>query len=154
MVGALLLQAIGMAWIGLISRPDLPYIELVAPLLVIGCAAAAIPTGQNAVISSVAVGDIGKASGAFNMLRQLGTTFGVAIAAAVFAGTGSFHSAQTFSNGFAPAIGVCAVLSLIGAIAALVLPGRREKALSHTQAKTPETRECEAVHVGEQGTGM
>jgi MFS family permease len=149
MVGALLLQAVGMAWIGLIARPDLPYIELVAPLLVAGCASAAIPAGQNAVISSVAAGDIGKASGAFNMLRQLGTVFGVAITAAVFAGAGSFHSAQTFSNGFAPAIGVCAVLSLIGAIVALVLPGRSEKALSQTQAKVPETRESEAVHVGD-----
>jgi predicted MFS family arabinose efflux permease len=148
MVGALLLQAIGMAWIGLIARPDLPYVELVAPLLIAGCASAAIPAGQNAVISSVAVNEIGKASGTFNMLRQLGTTFGVAIAAAVFAGTGSFHSAQAFSNGFAPAMGVCAALSLIGAIAALMLPGRREKALSQTQAKVPETRESESVHVG------
>jgi EmrB/QacA subfamily drug resistance transporter len=154
MVGALLLQAIGMAWIGLISRPDLPYIELVVPLLVAGCSSTAIPAGQNAVISSVAAGDIGKASGAFNMLRQLGTVFGVAIAAAVFAGAGSFHSAQTFSNGFAPAIGVCAALSLLGAIVALLLPGRREKAQSQTQAKAPETRESNAVHVGERGAGM
>ena len=154
MVGALLLQAVGMAWIGLIARPDLPYIELVAPLLVAGCASAAIPASQNAVISSVATGDIGKASGAFNMLRQLGTTFGVAIAAAVFAGTGSFHSPLAFSNGFASAMGVCAALSLIGAIVALMLPSRREKALSQTQAKAPETRESEAVHVGERGAGM
>jgi MFS family permease len=146
MVGALLLQAVGMAWIGLISRPDLPYIELVAPLLVAGCASAAIPAGQNAVISSVAAGDIGKASGTFNMLRQLGTTFGVAIAVAVFAGTGSLHSPLAFSNGFTSAMGVCAASSLIGAIAALMLPGRREKALSQTQAKVPETRESEAVH--------
>lgn len=105
-------------------------------------------------ISSVKAADIGKASGAFNMLRQLGTVFGVAIAAAVFAGAGSFHSAQTFSNGFAPAIGVCAALSLIGAIAALMLPSRHEKALSQTQAKTPETRESEAIHGGERGAGM
>ena len=154
MVGALFLQAVGIAWIGLISRPDLPYVELVAPLLVAGCASAAIPAGQNAVISSVAANEIGKASGTFNMLRQLGTTFGVAITAAVFAGTGSFHSAQAFSNGFAPAMGVCAALSLIGAIVALVLPGRSEKALSQTKAKVPETRESEAVHLGERFTRM
>jgi MFS family permease len=30
-VGGLILQALGMAWIGLIVAPDLPYVQLVAP---------------------------------------------------------------------------------------------------------------------------
>jgi len=51
-VGGLLLQAVGMAWIGLIARPDLPYLGLVAPLIVAGCGASmVIPATQNAVIS-------------------------------------------------------------------------------------------------------
>src|SRR6266516_4663109 len=121
----LLLQAAGMAWIGLIAKPDLPYAELVAPLIIAGCGASmAIPTTQNAVVSAVAANEIGKASGTFNMLRQLGGAFGVAILAAVFAGVGSFGSAQAFSDGFAPAIGVSAALSLVGAIAGMLLPGR------------------------------
>jgi EmrB/QacA subfamily drug resistance transporter len=135
MVGALFLQAIAMAWIALIARPDLAYPELIAPLIVAGFGAAAIPAGQNAVVSSVAMSDIGKASGAFNMLRQLGAAFGVAILAAVFAALGSFGSAQAFSNGFAAAMGVSAALSLAGAVAGLWLPSRREKALASATAK-------------------
>ena len=45
------------------------YPELVAPLMIAGFGAAAIPAGQNAVVSSVEANEIGKAFGAFNMLR-------------------------------------------------------------------------------------
>ena len=58
-------------------------------------------------------------------MRQLGAAFGVAILVAVFAGAGSYVSPQDFSDGFAPAIGVAALLSLAGAIAGAALPGRR-----------------------------
>jgi EmrB/QacA subfamily drug resistance transporter len=135
MIGGLLLQAFAMAWISLIARPGLAYPELVAPLIIAGFGAAAIPAGQNAVVSSVAVDEIGKASGAFNMLRQLGAAFGVAILAAVFAAGGSFSSAEAFSNGFAPAIGVSAALSLVGAVAGMGLPGRRKITLAPAEAK-------------------
>jgi hypothetical protein len=42
----------------------------------------------------------------------------------VFAGAGSYTSAEAFSDGFAAAIAVSAALSLVGAIAGLGLPGR------------------------------
>ena len=144
-VGGLLLQAVGMAWIGLIAAPGRAYPELVAQLIVAGCGVSmAIPATQNAVISSVAAGDIGKASGTFGTLRQLGGAFGVAILAAVFAGVGSFGSAQAFSNGFAAALGVSAALSLLGALAGLVLPGRRDRVFVQAQTKESETRKHES----------
>lgn len=124
MFGGMLLQGVAMAWISLIARPGLPYPLLIAPLILAGFGAAAIPAGQNAVVSAVAMQEIGKASGAFNMLRQLGAAFGVAILAAVFAASGSFVSPETFSSGFAPAMLVSAALSFAGAGAALLLPGR------------------------------
>jgi hypothetical protein len=58
-------------------------------------------------------------------MRELGGVFGIAILVAVFAGAGSYASPQAFSDGFAPAIGVGAGLSLLGALAGLALPGRR-----------------------------
>jgi EmrB/QacA subfamily drug resistance transporter len=120
----LFLQAAGMAWIGLIAAPGLAYPALIAPFIVAGCGVSmAIPATQNVVISSVTATDIGKASGTFSMLRQLGGAFGVAILAAVFAGVGSYRSAESFNKGFALAIGVSAILSLLGAIAGLMLPG-------------------------------
>ncbi len=47
-------------------------------------------------------------------MRQLGGAFGVAVLVAVFGRTGSYASAQAFTDGFAPAIGACAALSLSG----------------------------------------
>jgi hypothetical protein len=115
-----------MAWIALITAPELAYAKLVAPLILAGAGVSmAMPAAQNAVLSSVAAPEIGKASGTFNMLRFLGGVFGIALLVAAFAGTGSVGSPQAFSSGFATAIGVCAVLSLLGSIAGMWQPGRR-----------------------------
>src|SRR5262249_38326954 len=136
-VFGLVLQAVGMAWIAMVAAPDLAYATLVAPLIVAGAGVSmAMPAAQNAVLSSVAQTEIGKASGTFNMLRFLGGVSGIAIAVAVFAGSGSFSSPQTFSAGFVAAIGVAAVLSLLGAVAGMWQPARRAAALAQVRAIT------------------
>jgi EmrB/QacA subfamily drug resistance transporter len=133
----LFLQASGIAWIGLVAAPGLPYVEIIVPLLIAGCGASfSIPAMQNVVINAVKEGEIGKASGAYSMFRQLGGAFGVAILAAVFAATGSLGSPQAFSSGFASALSVAAALSLLGALAGLVLPGRQVKAMEPVERKT------------------
>jgi hypothetical protein len=58
------------------------------------------------------------------MMRELGGVFGIAVAAAVFAGAGSYASSDAFLDGFAPAVAVLAGFSALGAIVALALPGR------------------------------
>ena len=119
------LNALALTWIALIAEPDLAYWQLVAPLILSGTGVAmSIPAAQSAVLTSVAPPDIGKASGTFSTMRQLGGAFGVAVLVAVFAGAGSYASAEAFSDGFAPAIAVSAALSVLGAIAGLGLPGR------------------------------
>jgi EmrB/QacA subfamily drug resistance transporter len=125
LVGGLALQAAGMAWIALVAAPGIAYGELIAPLVVAGIGASmAIPPAASAVVGAVAQDEVGKAAGANSMLRELGGVFGIAILVAVFAGAGSYSSAEAFSDGFAPAIAVSAALSLVGAIAGLGLPGR------------------------------
>jgi EmrB/QacA subfamily drug resistance transporter len=135
-ITGLLLQTAGMAWIALIARPGLSYVTMIAPMVISGCGfAIALPAVTKAVVSSVAQGDIGKASGAFSTMRQLGGAFGVAILVAVFAAAGSYASGHAFSDGFAPAIGVSAGLALAGAVAGLALPRRRaatQSAPAHT----------------------
>ena len=127
--GALALQAAGMAWIALIAEPGLAYGELIAPLVVAGIGASmAIPPAASSVVGAVAQEEVGKAAGANSMLRELGGVFGIAILVAVFAGAGSYASAEAFSDGFAAAIAVSAALSLVGAIAGLGLPGRPQAA--------------------------
>jgi EmrB/QacA subfamily drug resistance transporter len=127
MVGGLTLQALGMGWIALIADPGLTYSEFVLPSIVAGVGVSmAIPSAQNSVVGSVALEDVGKAAGANSMMRELGGVFGIAVAVAVFAGAGSYASADAFLDGFAPAIAVVAALSLAGALVALALPGRRQ----------------------------
>jgi EmrB/QacA subfamily drug resistance transporter len=124
-VAGLILQAAGLGWVALIATPDVDYWRLVAPLVIAGCGVSmAMPALQNAVVSSVPPGSIGKASGTFNMLRQLGGVFGIATLVAVFTGAGSYGSAQLFSDGFTSAIAVAAGLSLAGAVASMGLPQR------------------------------
>jgi EmrB/QacA subfamily drug resistance transporter len=135
-VTGLILQALGMGWIGLVVTPDLAYAQLVAPLILAGAGVSmAMPAAQNAVLSSVTASEVGKASGTFNMLRYLGGVFGIAILVAVFAQAGNFGSAQAFSEGFALAIGIAAGLSLAGAAAGLGLPARRVVVVAHANAE-------------------
>jgi EmrB/QacA subfamily drug resistance transporter len=126
MVGGLTLQAAGMAWVALIAEPGLAYSHLLAPFIVAGVGVSmAIPAAQNSVVGSVALEAIGKAAGTNSMMRELGGVFGIAIAVTVFAGAGSYASADAFTDGFAPAILVSGGLALAGAISGLALPGRR-----------------------------
>jgi MFS family permease len=119
----LLLQAAGMAWIALVAAPDVAYGELIAPLVVAGTGASmTIPAAQSAVVGAVPRSQIGRASGTFSALRQLGGAFGIAILVAVFASAGDYASPTVFVDGFAPALAVSAGLSLCGAIAGLAIP--------------------------------
>jgi EmrB/QacA subfamily drug resistance transporter len=134
-VAGLSLNAAAMAWIALIAAPDLPYWQLVPPLVVSGTGIAmASPAALSSVMSSVSPQLIGKASGTFSTLRQLGGAFGVAVLVAVFAAAGGYASPEEFSDGFAATIGACAGLSLAGALAGFAIPARRGTAPS---AATP-----------------
>jgi len=141
-VGGLILQALGMAWIGLIVAPDLHYVRLVVPLILAGAGVSmAMPAAQNSVLNAVAGSEIGKASGVFNMLRYLGGVFGIAILVAVFAHTGNFHPAQVFSKGFAVAISAAAGLSVAAAIAGMWLPrGAMVPASTRASGATRDTK--------------
>jgi MFS family permease len=126
MVAGLSLQATGLAWLALIAEPGMAYSQMLAPFIVGGVGVSmAIPAAQNSVLGSMAESALGKAAGANSMMRELGGVFGVAVVVAVFAGAGSFASAQAFTDGFEPAILVAAGLALLGAAAGLALPGRR-----------------------------
>jgi MFS family permease len=124
--GGLTASAAGLAWTALIARTGLPYWQLVPPLIVSGAGVSlAIPATQSSAMTAVPPAAIGKASGTFNTLRQLGGVFGVAICAAVFAARGGYASPAVFTSGFAPAMGACAGLALLGALSGLLIPGRR-----------------------------
>src|SRR5207245_9353760 len=122
----LLMQAIGLGWIAMIITPGVAYATMIAPLGLAGVGVSmAMPAAQNTILGSVAVTEMGKASGVFNMGRFLGSMFGVALLVAVFSAHGAVDTPAQFSSGFAAAITVAALLSLFGALAGGLLPARR-----------------------------
>jgi EmrB/QacA subfamily drug resistance transporter len=138
-VTGLVLNAIGMAWIGLVSDPGVHYVSLVAPMVVAGCGISmSMPAAQSASIGSLPREAVGIASGVYGMMRQLGGAVGVAVLAAVFATNGGYGSPALFSAGFTRAMVVCGVLSLAGAVAGLGIAARRTESAPLVAARAVE----------------
>ncbi|HET9103794.1 MAG TPA: MFS transporter [Solirubrobacteraceae bacterium] len=124
------LHAVAFTWVALVARAGMPYGELVPPLILSGCGfSLAMPATQSAVLTSVALEQAGKASGALSMIRQLGGAFGLAIQVAAFAAAGSYASRPTFIAGARPALAACAGLGLLAATAGTALHARRRAAV-------------------------
>ncbi len=139
LIGGLALQTAGLAWLASIATPDLAYSQMLAPFIIAGVGVSmAIPAAQNAVVGSVASEALGKAAGVNSMMRELGGVFGIALAVAVFAATGGYASAQAFTDGFGPAIGVAAGLAFFGMLAAVALPSRRTTAVQANALQAQE----------------
>ncbi len=125
----LAMQSVALAWIGLVSSPDVPYSSLVLPFVLAGVGMALFfAPVANVVLSAVRSDEEGKASGANNAIRELGGVFGVAVLAAVFAHAGGYTSAATFSHGTNIAVIVGAVAVGLGSVAAFAIPGRARTA--------------------------
>ena len=77
------------------------------------------------MLSSVRPSQAGQASGATNAIRELGGVLGIAVLASVFTAAGSYASPTLFVTGLRPAVVVGAAVLAAGALAALVVPGRR-----------------------------
>jgi EmrB/QacA subfamily drug resistance transporter len=145
----LTMLAVGFSWIALITGPELGYPAMIAPLSVAGVGLSlAMPAAQNAVIGAVPAPSVGTAAGVFNTLRQLGSSFGVAIVSAVFAASGSYVSAKSFSDGFGPAMATAAVMALGGAVAGLWTPGRRVHDAAAAAVSTSTVRTEPGASVG------
>jgi EmrB/QacA subfamily drug resistance transporter len=125
-VAGLLLQAVGIAWLGLAAATGEPYSRMWPALLLAGVGVSmALPTMPTAAMNAVAPQDIGKASGVTNTLQRFGGAFGIAVAGAVFAASGSLASPARFVDGYRPAALAAAAFSLAGAIAGLAIAARR-----------------------------
>ncbi|GLK99249.1 MFS transporter [Dactylosporangium matsuzakiense] len=123
-IAGLGLHAAAMAWIAVIADPGMAYWRLIAPLVLSGAGVAmSLPATQSAALSGVEPRDVGKASGAYSTMRQLGGALGVAVVVAAFAEYGGYESIQAFGHGFTAAMIACTVLSLAGAVSGLAAPG-------------------------------
>jgi EmrB/QacA subfamily drug resistance transporter len=121
----LTLQAVGLAWIALVSDPTTPFVELIAPFAITGTGMALVfPTAAETVLASVGAAEAGKASGATNAIREIGGVMGVAVLASVFAAHGGYENPQAFTDGVVSALPIAVVVLTLGALLALLAPGR------------------------------
>ena len=153
MGAGLTLQAIGLAWLGLVLSTTVEYGSLVLPFVIsgIGMGLFFAPVA-NVLLSSVRPEEEGQASGAGNAIRELGGVFGVAVLAAIFARVGSYSSPQAFVDGIVPAVLVGAVVVGVGAVTAFLIPRTRVEATTASDAvRPPQGGELapEPVYVGE-----
>ena len=82
--------------------------------------------------------EAGQASGATNAIRELGGVMGVAVLASVFTANGGYAAPQAFTDGVVAALPIGAAVLAAGALAALLVPGRR-------RAEAPAVEEREAM---------
>ena len=96
----LTMQAIGLAWLGVVITPGVDYAQLVLPFIIsgIGMGLFFAPVA-NVVLSAVRPHEEGQASGANNAIREVGGVFGVAVLASVFSANGGYGTPQTFVDG-------------------------------------------------------
>jgi EmrB/QacA subfamily drug resistance transporter len=122
----LALQAVGLAWIAAVSDATVGYASFVGPFVLsgIGMGMFFAPVA-NVVLSAVRPQEEGKASGANNAIREVGGVLGVAVLASIFTRYGGYASPETFTDGLVVATWVGAVVVGVGALVALVIPGKR-----------------------------
>jgi EmrB/QacA subfamily drug resistance transporter len=126
MGAGLTLQAIGLAWLGLVSSTTVAYGAMVVPFIISGVGMGLFFAPMaNVILSSVRSDEEGKASGASSAIRELGGVFGVAVLAAVFVREGSYQSPQAFVDGMVPAVLIGAVVVAVGAVVAFAIPVAR-----------------------------
>lgn len=136
---ALALQAIGIGWLGVVSAPDVAYLQLVPPFVLAGLGMGLF----FAPIARVTLGFApraleGMASGTSNALRQLGTVLGIAVLSAVFSAVGGYASGQDFVDGMVAAQFVGAAALAVAALLALAIPEPRPTPGVTEPEPTPE----------------
>ncbi len=123
------MQAVALAWLGVLTTPTTPYADFVAPFVIagIGMTLFFVPVAS-IVLGSVPAAMEGVASGTNAAFRELGGVLGIAVLGAVFSSSGNYSSGQAFTNGLVNATLVGACVVALGALAALAIPSKRRNA--------------------------
>jgi predicted MFS family arabinose efflux permease len=133
LVGALVISAIGMAWLGQLSAHS-PYLTGVAlPMILIGAGqGGALGPLTAAGIAGVAREDAGAAGGVTNVAHQIGGSLGLAVLVAAFAaaGSGTLHGTALLAHRISAALTVGAVLLALALIVALIVRPRTAGAVA------------------------
>jgi EmrB/QacA subfamily drug resistance transporter len=147
-VTGLALQAAGLLWLALLLTSGTPYIDMVPAFVLagIGMTLFFVPLAS-LVLGSVPSSLEGVASGTNSAFREIGGVLGIAVLGAVFSSSGGYATAQNFVSGLKPALLVGAIVVMLGACTALLVPAlRRSRADdSSGQADIPTEADLEIV---------
>jgi len=133
MLSGLLLQGVGLGWIGLIMSADLDYAALVAPFIMAGVGMGLVfAPSATALLATLGVLDHAKASGVNSTVREIGIALGTAVMTAIFVGAGGELQPDLYVDAARPAVLVGSAMLFASAIAALWLPAGRS---AHSPSK-------------------
>jgi len=126
MAAGLALQSAALAYLALVTEPDVAYAALVPGFVMAGSGMALVfAPAANAVLGAVRPNEAGQASGATNTIREIGGVLGVSVLATVFTSHGGYGAPQDYVDGLVPAVWVGSAVLAAGALVALLVPGRR-----------------------------
>jgi EmrB/QacA subfamily drug resistance transporter len=127
MATGLAFQAIAIGWLAAVSTPTVAYTALLVPFILAGTGMALVfAPAANSVLGAVRPEEAGQASGATNAIRELGGVLGVAVLASVFTANGGYSSPQAYVDGMTAALPIGAAVLALGALLALLIPGKRQ----------------------------
>ncbi|MGW6281851.1 MFS transporter [Kribbella sp. NPDC055071] len=127
--GGQVFLAVALGWIAMITTATTQYGELVVPFVLAGIGMGlTFAPAASVVMGSAPDADRGVASGTNNTIREVGVAMGVAVLASVFASAGSYDSPAQYAAGLVPAVWTGAGIVAVGAVVALLLPGRKRAA--------------------------
>lgn len=142
----LALQAIGLGWFAMILSTDVSYAAQLPALIISGIGMGLyFAPASNALMSTVAPADQGKAAGANSALREVGGALGVAVLASVFSARGGYESGQSFTDGTVPALWIGAAAVAVAAALALLLPGRDKEKARATAGRATDGADAPAL---------
>jgi EmrB/QacA subfamily drug resistance transporter len=124
LVFGLLGQAVGFGWIAVAAHGGYP--AMIPPMVLAGFGVSiAMPAVQSAALGAVRPQEIGKASGTYNAMRQLGGALGIAVLSAVFTARGGFATPHAVATGFGDTMAAACALSALGALAGVGVGARK-----------------------------
>jgi EmrB/QacA subfamily drug resistance transporter len=125
-VTGLVFQAVGLTWLAAVTSPTTPYSSLLIPFVICGMGMTLffVPLAS-LVLGMVPTSLEGIASGTNSAFRELGGVLGIAVLGAVFSAHGSYRSGEDYVHGLTAAVYAGAAVVAVGALTALIIPGRR-----------------------------
>ena len=107
------------------------YATVAGPLLLAGIGVAlAAPTTASATLRALPIPQVALASGIGATLQNLGGVFGIAVTAAVFASTGSYHTPTSIAHGLRSGLLTLVAFAVLGTVAATAAHPAPHRSLS------------------------